>query len=91
MPIPPYVVKLLRQWRKITPYMLAYDWIFGSPYTKGETSLRSPENDEEACSPSSSETWGAQSLMAQRPTFGEQVDESCAEEAGGRQGTSLSK
>jgi integrase len=36
MPIPPVVVELLREWRKITPYNRPEDWVFASPYTNGK-------------------------------------------------------
>jgi integrase len=35
-PIPEDVVELLRNWKSVTPYRLAEDWVFASPYTKGK-------------------------------------------------------
>jgi integrase len=35
-PIPEDVVELLRKWKSVTPYALAEDWVFASPYTKGK-------------------------------------------------------
>ena len=35
LPMPQEVVQLLSEWRSITPYNQASDWIFASPYTQG--------------------------------------------------------
>jgi integrase len=35
MPIPPQVLKLLREWHSKTPYNAPGDWVFASPFTKG--------------------------------------------------------
>ena len=35
LPIPDELLELLRQWRSISPYNKADDWLFASPYTKG--------------------------------------------------------
>lgn len=36
LPLPEDVLDLLRQWRSITPHPTQNDWVFASPYTKGE-------------------------------------------------------
>jgi len=36
LPLPEEVSELLRQWRSITPYNQPGDWIFASPYTRGQ-------------------------------------------------------
>lgn len=36
LPLPGDVLDLLRQWRSITPHPTQNDWVFASPYTKGE-------------------------------------------------------
>jgi integrase len=36
LPLPEDVLDLLRQWRSITPHPTEDDWVFASPYTKGE-------------------------------------------------------
>jgi integrase len=36
LPIPQDVSKLLREWRTKTPYNRPEDWVFASPYTKGQ-------------------------------------------------------
>jgi integrase len=36
LPLPEDVLDLLRQWRSITPHPTEHDWVFASPYTKGE-------------------------------------------------------
>ena len=35
-PIPEDVLRLLRKWKSMTPYNAAGDWVFASPYTKGQ-------------------------------------------------------
>jgi integrase len=39
MPIPSFVVKVLREWRCITPYNSESDWVFASSYKKGRTPI----------------------------------------------------
>lgn len=36
LPLPQELLRLLLQWRSITPYGQAVDWVFASPYTKGQ-------------------------------------------------------
>ena len=36
LPVPEEVLELLRQWRSVTIYGAAGDWVFASPYTKGK-------------------------------------------------------
>jgi len=36
LPLPEEVLELLRQWRSVTPHGGDEDWVFASPYTKGE-------------------------------------------------------
>ena len=36
LPVPEEVLELLRQWRSVTIYGAADDWVFASPYTKGK-------------------------------------------------------
>lgn len=39
MPLPQEVLKLLRQWKSVTPYNAADDWVFASPLKRGKAPL----------------------------------------------------
>lgn len=39
LPIPPELLKLLREWRKVTPFNAPSDWIFASPRRNGKRPL----------------------------------------------------
>jgi integrase len=39
MPVPSFVVKVLREWRSITAYNLDSDWVFASSFKKGRTPI----------------------------------------------------
>lgn len=39
LPLPEELLKLLHQWRSITPYNQPRDWIFASPHTRGQRPL----------------------------------------------------
>lgn len=39
LPLPEEVLKLLSQWRSVTPYNQPRDWLFASPHTRGQRPL----------------------------------------------------
>jgi hypothetical protein len=75
LPLPEDVLDLLRQWRSITPHPTEDDWVFASPYTKGERPFWPGQLLKTHIKPVAPKSGFAEHRMAQFPPHGERLGE----------------